>query len=174
MTASGRTMARMHAPSRLFVCAAAALAAASCGTPPARQFAVETETRNAPPDLAIQGEVLQLDVAPAIAEASAWLAQADEGRYGECWERAAALLRERVTRADWEKLAASLRESMGPALARKMRSASVVRILPNAPEGEYVVIQYDTVFANRALATELVTPMREPDGRWRVAGYVVR
>jgi hypothetical protein len=46
--------------------------------------------------------------------------------------------------------------------------------LPGAPDGEYVVIHFHTVFANKADAIETVTPMRGRDGRWRVSGYFVR
>jgi hypothetical protein len=46
--------------------------------------------------------------------------------------------------------------------------------LPGAPEGKYVVIQYETVFENRASAVETVTPMLDPDGVWRVSGYFIR
>jgi hypothetical protein len=37
-----------------------------------------------------------------------------------------------------------------------------------------VVIQFDTVFDKRPLSTETVTPMREPDGSWKVSGYLIR
>ena len=46
--------------------------------------------------------------------------------------------------------------------------------MPGAPDGRYVVVQYDTVFENKASAVETVTPMADPDGVWRVAGYFIR
>jgi hypothetical protein len=46
--------------------------------------------------------------------------------------------------------------------------------LPGAPEGRYVVIQYETVFENKASAVETITPMLDPDGAWRVSGYLIR
>ena len=46
--------------------------------------------------------------------------------------------------------------------------------LPGAPDGEYVVIQYKTSFQNKASAIETVTPMRDPDGVYRVSGYYIR
>jgi len=41
-------------------------------------------------------------------------------------------------------------------------------------DGRYVVIQYDAVFTNKASAVETVIPMADPDGVWRVSGYVIR
>jgi hypothetical protein len=46
--------------------------------------------------------------------------------------------------------------------------------LPGAPDGESVVIQYDTQFEHKAHAVETVVPMRERDGSWKVSGYFVK
>jgi hypothetical protein len=46
--------------------------------------------------------------------------------------------------------------------------------MPGAPDGEYVIIMYASQFENRADATEIVTPVREKDGSWRVSGYDIR
>jgi hypothetical protein len=37
-----------------------------------------------------------------------------------------------------------------------------------------VVIQYDTVFKNKAAAVETIAPMLEKDGAWRVSGYFIK
>jgi len=47
-------------------------------------------------------------------------------------------------------------------------------VAPGAPDGEYVVIQYDSSFENKTEAVETVTPMLDPDGVWRVSGYYIR
>jgi hypothetical protein len=36
------------------------------------------------------------------------------------------------------------------------------------------VIQYDSVFANKASAVETITPMLDADGVWRVSGYYIK
>jgi hypothetical protein len=46
--------------------------------------------------------------------------------------------------------------------------------LPGAPDGEYVVIQYQSSFGKKNLAVETVTPMLDQDGVWRVSGYFIR
>jgi hypothetical protein len=46
--------------------------------------------------------------------------------------------------------------------------------LPNAPKGEYVVIQYKTEFAGAGTVLETITPMLDKDGKWRVSGYFVK
>jgi hypothetical protein len=46
--------------------------------------------------------------------------------------------------------------------------------LPGAPDGSYVVFQFDTVFEQKAAAVETLTAGREPDGTWHVIGYFIR
>ena len=115
-----------------------------------------------------------LDTAPAMNAAAAWLAHLDAGRFAESWDESAATLREAVPKMQWETTLAAERGALGVAIVRKLRSATYTRTLAGVPEGEYVVIQYDTRFENRPQSLELVTPMREKDGAWRVAGYRIR
>jgi len=59
-------------------------------------------------------------------------------------------------------------------LSRKLKSAAYAKNPPNAPEGEYVVVQYDTNFENKSGAVETVVPNLEKDGKWRVSGYFIK
>ena len=54
-----------------------------------------------------------------------------------------------------------------------MRAAKSAVDLPNSPPGEYVVIEYQTSFQARPIATETVTLMKQKDSSWRVAGYFI-
>ena len=113
-------------------------------------------------------------VAAAQGAARGWLALVDGGTYGQSWDHAATYFRGAIGKADWERKIAGARRPLGRVLDRRLKSATFARTLPGAPDGEYVVIQYDTRFEKKAAAVETVTPMREPDGAWRVAGYFVR
>lgn len=119
------------------------------------------------------GQAEDVDTLPAQREALAWLDNVDAGGYATSWDDAAAYFRKSITRENWEKALAAVRAPLGTAGPRKIRSVTYARNPPNAPEGEYVVIQYDTIFAQRG-AVETVTPMKEADGRWRVSGYFIR
>jgi hypothetical protein len=115
------------------------------------------------------------DVVPAAqATADAWLAALDAADYGATWDAAAVLFRNAVPRSQWEQAARSTRAPLGAVRERQAAGAQFTRTLPGAPDGEYVVIQYRTRFEHKAAATETVTPMRDADGQWRVAGYFVR
>ncbi len=45
---------------------------------------------------------------------------------------------------------------------------------PTRPDGEYVVIQYESSFEHKQSAVETVTSMLDKDGTWRVSGYFIR
>jgi opacity protein-like surface antigen len=112
------------------------------------------------------------DAAQAAAES--WLKLVDEANYKASWEQAAKLFKGAVTQAQWEGAAAGARNPLGKLVSRKLKAREYKDQLPGAPDGRYVVIQYDTVFANKASAVETVIPMADPDGAWRVSGYFVR
>ena len=57
---------------------------------------------------------------------------------------------------------------------RTLKGAESASELPGAPDGQYVVIQFDTQFERKRTAIETVTPMLDTDGQWRVSGYFVR
>ncbi|MEO5694012.1 MAG: DUF4019 domain-containing protein [Usitatibacter sp.] len=116
----------------------------------------------------------ELDVRHAMSAAEAWLFTVDSARYGASWEEGAPILQGAVDKARWEIMLEGVRGPLGVANSRKLRSATFARVLPNAPPGEYFVIQFDTQFEKRPLSTEIVTPARGTDGTWRVAGYIIR
>jgi hypothetical protein len=63
---------------------------------------------------------------------------------------------------------------LGKVLKRTIKSSQYATSLPGAPDGEYVVIQYETSFANKKSAVETITPMLDKDGKWRVSGYYIK
>jgi hypothetical protein len=116
-----------------------------------------------------------VSVSAGQAVAKAWLARVDAGEYGRSWDESSGILKSAISKPDWEKAAQSARGSLGKITSRKQRSATYTRSLPGgAPDGEYVVILYDTDLEKRAAAVETVTAAREKDGSWRIAGYYIR
>ncbi len=106
--------------------------------------------------------------------ALAWLSLVDAGSYEQSWKEAAALLRGAVSQDDWEKAMVGSRKPLGRKLSRKVKSRTYAESLPGAPDGKYVVLEFDSSFENKKTAVETVTPMQEPDGTYRVSGYYVK
>jgi hypothetical protein len=112
------------------------------------------------------------DLAQKAAES--WLKLVDTGRFGDSWAEAAGLFKKAITQAQWEQAARAAVTPLGKLASRKLKTRQYAEKLPNAPDGKYVVIQYDSVFANKASAVETITPMLDADGVWRVSGYYIK
>jgi hypothetical protein len=110
----------------------------------------------------------------AAREAESWLAMMDGGKYVDSWKTAAAVVRSAVTMEKWDSTMKNVRDPLGKLESRKLQSATYTTLLPNVPEGDYVVILYETSFEHKATAQETVIMSREKDKVWRVAGYYIK
>jgi hypothetical protein len=127
--------------------------------------------------LALPGALLSADPGKekaATEAAQKWLALVDQGKYAESWRASSQLFREAITSKDWEQTLQRASGPLGKVLSRKVLSATHTTSVPGAPEGEYVVVQFETDFENKPKAVETVTPMLEKDGKWRVSGYYIQ
>lgn len=112
--------------------------------------------------------------AAALAAAYGWLDQVDEGNYAASWKTAATYFRKVVPQEQWVRTIEGVRMPLGQLRSRTIQNKTYTTTLPGAPDGEYVVIQFNSSFANKKAAMETVTPMRDKDGIWRVSGYYIR
>lgn len=106
--------------------------------------------------------------------AQTWLQFVDKGNYAASYDEASSFFKSAVTKEEWEKALSISRGSFGKLLSRKLKSAEFKTSLPGAPDGKYVVIQYEASFDNKKEAVETVTPMLDKDGKWRNSGYFIR
>ena len=117
--------------------------------------------------------VVAQDTADAETAATEWLAHVDAGRYGDSWTSAATAFKQAVTQEKWQDAAKRVRDQLGAAKARTKASAVPKSNPSGAPPGDYVIIQYSSVFELRPTATETLTVVRDADGTWRIVGYFV-
>jgi len=110
----------------------------------------------------------------ALSSAETWLNLVDEGRYADSWNEAAGYFKGAVKQERWEEMLQAVRTPLGKVISREVKSKSYHTSLPGAPDGEYVVIQFETSFENKKSGIETVTPMLDQDGKWRVSGYFIR
>ncbi len=116
----------------------------------------------------------QNDEAVAVEAAEQWLALVDKGEYATSWESAAEYFRGNVTTDQWSLLLTGARKPLGEVTSRRVKAKHYATSLPGAPDGEYVVIQFETAFENKQSSVETVTPMKEANGAWRVSGYFIK
>ena len=108
------------------------------------------------------------------AAARDWLAITDRGDGGATWDAAGKQFRNAITRERWTDALAGVRKPLGAVATRAVQSTTFRKSVPGAPKGEYVTVLFRTSFANKADAGETVTLEHEPDGQWRVVGYVIQ
>ena len=112
--------------------------------------------------------------AEAIKAAEAWLALVDAGKYAESWTQAVPFFQERVPEADWVKMISGVRDPFGKVESRVLLGSQFMTSLPGAPDGKYVVIQFQTRFAGKTDSVETITPMWSDNGGWKVSGYFIK
>ena len=103
-----------------------------------------------------------------------WLALADVGDAAGTWAAAASLFRRAVPEHEWARALDAARAPLGAVVARTLRTGRATTELPGAPDGDYVVLEFETQFERKRAAVETVTPMRDGDGDWHVSGYYIR
>jgi Protein of unknown function (DUF4019) len=111
------------------------------------------------------------NVVPA---AQSWLKEIDSGNYASSWNDASAYFRGALTEKGWVDALNGARKPLGKLASRKLAKSQNAQSLPGAPDGNYVVMQFNTSFENKKSAMETVTFMREKDGKWKAAGYYIK
>ncbi len=95
----------------------------------------------------------------------------DNGDYAKSWETSSKHMKAAVTGEEWNRQIAEIRDKVGAIVERSRDDVSYLEGAGDLPEGEYVVITFDSSFKQRPAATETVTLAREENGEWLVAGY---
>lgn len=110
----------------------------------------------------------------AAAAAERWLQMVDSEKYAESWKEAADLFKNAIHQEQWQQSLQAVRKPLGKLVTRKVKTKTYKTSLPGAPDGEYVVIEFETSFEHKKSAIETVTPMMDKDGKWRVSGYYIK
>lgn len=121
--------------------------------------------------------VLAAETLPEVAAQSAateWLALVDGGNYMESWEKMSPGFKKQVSKRKWKSTVEKIRSPLGKFTSRKLKSAEYSKELPGAPEGEYVVLQYDSVFEHKPAGVEKLTLILGQDLKWRVSSYAIK
>jgi hypothetical protein len=109
----------------------------------------------------------------AEAAAIAWITLVDEGKYAESYDQGSGLMQKAMPQEQWVKTLEGIRPAFGKAVKREVRSSQYATSLPGAPDGEYVVMVFNTEFEKKKDAQETCTAMKEGDA-WKVSGYFIK
>jgi len=106
----------------------------------------------------------------AVDVATAWVGLLDAGKLEEAWKQSAPVFRNNLSLEDFTKSIEGSRNVLGKLISRKVRTAQAAHSLPNVPRGQYVVVQFDSVFEKHPAMVETVTTKLIGD-TWQVQGY---
>ena len=105
--------------------------------------------------------------------AAGWLVLLDRRDWGRAWETSSAVFRGSVPLATWMDGIPKVREPLGTLVERVPTESMYKTTLEGRPAGDYVSVVFASKFDKKEVQ-EVVTTVREPDGKWRVTGYSPR
>jgi hypothetical protein len=112
------------------------------------------------------------DSAGSIA-AKEWLKIVDVGEYVESWQKSDAFFKSQLTQTESSAALTGVRTPLGQVRSRSELGAKEYSSLPGVPDGEYLVIQFQTEFQNKTSATETLT-LSKSSGDWLPVGYFIK
>ncbi len=111
--------------------------------------------------------------AAATLAASGWLSLLDRRDWGRAWESSASMFRSTVPLPAWMDGIPKARD-IGNFVEREPAEAVYRDTLEGYPNGDYVTVIYASKFSGKEDLVEIVTTVRDADGKWRVTGYSTR
>ena len=120
-----------------------------------------------------QVEAARAQDAAARASALSFVRLIDKSDYAGSWADAGPMFRSAVTARDWAAQVDPVRSPLGAVVSRKVSTIDTQANLPGAPEGNYMIVVFDTAFAKSPASAETVV-LREENGSWGVVGYFIR
>jgi len=106
--------------------------------------------------------------------ALSWLTLTDSGQFETSWNAASTLFKAAISESDLMQSLNAVGSSFGALKAREIVAATFSKTLSGAPNGRYVVFQFDTSYEKQASATETLSLIKDGDDVWRVAAYIIK
>ena len=105
--------------------------------------------------------------------AAGWLVLLDRRDWGRACETSSNVFRSVVPLGTWMDAIPKVREPFGTFVERTPVESVFKTQLEGRPDGEYVSVIFDSKFSEREVQ-EIITTVRDTDGKWRVTGYSTR
>lgn len=105
--------------------------------------------------------------------AQGWLLLLDRKDWGRAWETSSTVFRQTVPLPAWMDGIPKVRADLGTFIERTSAESAYKTTLAGRPDGEYVTVIFLSKFDKREVQ-EVITTVRDTDGKWRVTGYSTR
>jgi len=134
-------------------------------------WAVPTQAQNMPQEQSPENPEA---VEEAREAAEAWLELTDAGSFDESWDQAATLLQDEVSQEEWKSQSEDIVDQVGSIEERNFMGGQYQEDIPDLPEGEYVIMQYEATPSDFDQSLMEIVATTKEDGEWKVAGYTMR
>lgn len=120
-------------------------------------------------------------------QAKLWLMLVDEEKYEKSWQEADDLFKAKITQQQWQQALIEVRQPLGNVISRDQVSSKVMTLLSGIADGEYHVLQFQSVFQgelsaeqqthdkhiNAVEVLETLT-LSKASGQWLIIGYFIK
>ena len=115
------------------------------------------------------------DILPPEARdrAEAFVTLIDQGRLEAAYAGASPLLHLTRDQQEWITDVTRLRQILGPVQQRTLKAVRAVSTFPQLPDGDYLVVQYESRMERKQQAAEIILLKKQESG-WIVCAYSVR
>jgi hypothetical protein len=107
-------------------------------------------------------------------QAGSYLGLLDQDRYEEAWLAMSDFFQALNDKAQWQSRQQVIRDVYGSLLSRKFLRISYRQSYSQSPDGKYVIVQYESIFQNKADTYETVVLDCRNDLNCSVREYVLR
>lgn len=109
----------------------------------------------------------------AVAAAERFARIIDSGNSSDAYTQASPLLRLALNEQEFKTDIERAHILLGPVQQRQLTALRSVGIYPHLPDGEYLIVQFETRTLHKNKAAEIIVLQRQ-DGLWLVADYSIR
>ena len=106
----------------------------------------------------------------AIAIAETFSATIDAQNYQAAYQSGSKFLHLTAPESQWVSETERTREILGSTQQRKLIAVKSISTYPGLPDGEYMLVFFETKMENKAKAAEVLL-MAQIDGAWKVCSY---
>ena len=106
-------------------------------------------------------------------QANGYLELLDQGRYQDAWQTMSPLFWSLHIQQEWQQRISAIRKAYGPVISRDFTRSSYRSSYRNAPDGEYLIFQFDTVFTHKAKGVETIVLQCSPTNVCVTVDYVI-